>query len=808
MIFGRFTEKARKVLVLAQDEAKNLGHNYVGTEHLLLGLLDEGEGIAAKTLQDYQLDLDELRNKIKGLIGESETSVQAQKLNFTPRAKKVLNLSMEEARRLGHNYVGTEHLLLGLAKEGEGVAARVLKDSGIEINELRKKIIDKLGGGKKMGQSSMQTSDTPNLDEFSRDLTKLATEEKLDPVIGREKEIERVIQVLSRRKKNNPCLIGEPGVGKTAIAEGLAQLIVEDDVPEILADKRVLALDLSSLLAGSKYRGEFEKRLKAVVKEINESGNVILFIDEMHSLVGAGGAEGAIDAANILKPALARGELQCIGATTLDEYRKHIEKDAALERRFQKILVEEPSVEETRAVLEGLRDVYEAHHRVKITDEAIESAVNLSRRYITDRFLPDKAIDLMDEAGARVRLEENTIPPELKDLNKELERVNQEKEAAVEAQEFEKAAKLRDQQEKLEAKLEDLEREWKNERGRDEAVIKEEDIAAIVSNWTGVPVTKLTEDEADKLLRLEEKLHERVVGQDEAIESVSQAVRRARAGLKDPKRPIGSFIFLGPTGVGKTELARTLAEAMFDDEEAMVRIDMSEYMEKHAVSRLVGAPPGYIGHDEGGQLTEKVRRRPYSVVLLDEIEKAHPEVFNVLLQVLEDGQLTDAQGRTVDFKNTIIIMTSNVGANLIENQAGVGFKADEDSEDSYQRMKDKVTSELKKRFRPEFLNRLEEMIVFHALDLEHIKEIVDLMLVDVGDRLAEKNLEIEVTEAAKELLGEKGFDKEFGARPLQRTIRRLVENPLAEKILSGDFESGERIEVDVEDEELVFNKLC
>ncbi|MBM7624989.1 ATP-dependent Clp protease ATP-binding subunit [Sporohalobacter salinus] len=812
MIFGRFTERARKVLVLAQEEAKNLGHGYVGTEHLLLGLISEGEGIASKTLEDIGLKPEQLKEEVNKLIGDSKGPVKADKLSFTPRTKKVLNLAMEEARRLGQNYIGTEHLLLGLVKEGEGVAARVLKNSGVELNELRKNIMDELGTTKGTGKFNKQgrkvNTSTPTLDDFSRDLTALAEEEKLDPVIGRRQEIQRVIQVLSRRKKNNPCLIGEPGVGKTAIAEGLALMIANDDVPETLNNKRVLALDLSSLLAGSKYRGEFEKRLKGVMKEINEAGDVILFIDELHNLVGAGGAEGAIDAANILKPALARGELQCIGATTLDEYSKHIEKDAALERRFQSVLVEEPSIEETVAILEGLRDVYEAHHRVKITDEAIKAAAKLSHRYITDRFLPDKAIDLVDEAGSKMRLEDNTVPSEIKDLNKELESVEKEKEAAVKAQEFEKAAKLRDKEKELKEELEEVKTEWRNQKGRDESVITKEDVAEIVSDWSGVPVTKLTEDESEKLLRLEEELHERIVGQDEAIEAVSQAVRRARAGLKDPKRPIGSFIFLGPTGVGKTELAKTLAESMFDDEEAMIRIDMSEYMEKHAVSRLVGSPPGYVGHEEGGQLTEKVRRQPFSVILLDEIEKAHPEVFNILLQMLEDGQLTDAQGRTVDFKNTIIIMTSNVGANLIENQSGVGFMtSEENAESSYQRMKEKVTSELKKKFRPEFLNRLDETIVFHALELEHLKDIIDLMLEDVFERLNEKEITIEVTDEAKEVLAEKGFDKEFGARPLKRTIRRLIENPLSEKLIAGEFSAGDNIKVDIdENENLIFTE--
>ncbi|MGM0472316.1 MAG: ATP-dependent Clp protease ATP-binding subunit [Bacillota bacterium] len=806
MIFGRFTERAKQVLMLAQEEAKDLGHSYVGTEHLLLGLIAEGEGIASKTLEDLGLKSDEIKEEINNLIGDKGGTVsQADQLSFTPRTKKVLNLAMEEARKLGQNYIGTEHLLLGLVKEGEGVAARVLKNSGVELHELRKKVTDQLGSGEMSPAGGPKNSNTPTLDDFSRDLTALADEDKLDPVIGRKKEIQRVIQVLSRRKKNNPCLIGEPGVGKTAIAEGLARMIAEDEVPETLADKRVLALDLSSLVAGSKYRGEFEKRLKKVMQEINEAGDVILFIDELHTLVGAGGAEGAIDASNILKPALARGDLQCIGATTLDEYRQHIEKDAALERRFQSVLVEEPTVEDTISILEGLRDVYEAHHRVKITDEAIKEAAQLSHRYITDRFLPDKAIDLIDEAGSKIRLQDNTMPSEIKELNKELESIEQEKEAAVKAQEFEKAAQLRDKEKELEQELSETKNQWKNEMGRDESVITPEDVAEIVSDWSGVPVTRLTEDESEKLLRLEEELHERVVGQDEAIKAVSEAVRRARAGLKDPQRPIGSFIFLGPTGVGKTELAKTLAESMFDDEEAMIRVDMSEYMEKHAVSRLVGAPPGYVGHDEGGQLTEQVRRQPFSVILLDEIEKAHPEAFNMLLQVLEDGQLTDSQGRTVDFKNTIIIMTSNVGANLIENQSGVGFKtADEEQQSSYERMKEKVTSELKDQFRPEFLNRLDEIIVFHALEMEHIKEIIDLMLEEVAERLGEQEIEIEVNEAAKEIIADKGFDREFGARPLRRTIRRLIENPLSEKLIANEVSGGDKVIVEAEDEELTF----
>ncbi|MGB4177131.1 MAG: AAA family ATPase, partial [Halanaerobiales bacterium] len=654
-------------------------------------------------------------------------------VSLTPRSKKVLNLSMDEARRLGHNYIGTEHILLGLIREGEGIAVRILFDLGADLANVQKQIIEMLGGQKNVQQQTGEAgAETPNLDEYSRDLTEMAREEKLDPVIGRDKEIERVIQILSMRTKNNPVLIGEPGVGKTAIVEGLAQRIVKDSVPENLLNKRVVALDLSAIVAGSKYRGEFEKRLKAVMDEIMENGNIILFIDELHTLVGAGAAEGAIDASNILKPALARGELQTIGATTLDEYRKHIEKDAALERRFQSVLVEETTPEETVEILKGLRDSYEAHHKVAITDEAIEAAVHMSHRYITDRFLPDKAIDLVDEAASRVRLSTNTRPPELKELNERLENLQKEKEAAIKSQEFEKAAELRDKEKEVQKELEDLKNNWQQNKTRRESTVTAEDIAEIVSSWTGIPVTKLEETESAKLLRLEEELHKRVIGQEEAIKVVSQAVRRARAGLKDPKRPIGSFIFLGPTGVGKTELARTLAEALFDDEEAMVRIDMSEYMEKHSVSRMIGSPPGYVGYDEGGQLTEPVRRRPYSVVLFDEIEKAHPDVFNILLQILEDGQLTDSSGRKVDFKNTVVIMTSNVGANLIERETSLGFKVNDDEEAEYVDMKERVMAELRRTFRPEFLNRLDEIIVFHALNKDHIKEIVNLMLKDLS----------------------------------------------------------------------------
>lgn len=806
-MFGRFTEKARKVLSLAEQAALKLNHNYVGTEHMLLGLVKEGEGVAAKVLTNKGIDEEKVVEKVRSMIGQGKQEVSGS-IGLTPRCKKVLNLSMDEARRLGHNYIGTEHILLGLIREGEGVAVRILSEFEEDLDDIRKQIVKLVGGKGKVKQKGRgQDSDTPNLDQYSRDLTEMASEGQLDPVIGRDTEIERVIQVLSRRTKNNPVLIGEPGVGKTAIIEGLAQRINKENIPEILLNKRVVNLDLSSLVAGSKYRGEFEKRLKGVMNDIVENGEIILFIDELHTLVGAGAAEGAIDAANILKPALARGELQAIGATTLDEYRKHIEKDAALERRFQSILIEENTREESIDILKGLRDPYEAHHKVKITDEAIKAAVNLSHRYITDRFLPDKAIDVIDEAASRVRLSNNTRPPEFKELNKELEELQKEKEAAVKSQEFEKAADLRDKEKELQSELEDIKDNWQEKKGRNEIVVKEDDIAEIVSSWTGIPVTRLEKTEAEKLLNLEDKLHERVVGQDEAIKAVSEAVRRARAGLKDPKRPIGSFIFLGPTGVGKTELARTLAEAMFDDEEAMIRIDMSEYMEKHSVSRLVGSPPGYIGYDEGGQLTEPVRRRPYSVILFDEIEKAHPEVFNILLQILEDGNLTDTHGRRVDFKNTVVIMTSNVGANLIEQQSQLGFKApEENQEQEYENMKEKVMTELRRTFRPEFLNRLDETTVFHSLNKDHIKQIVDLMLNDVRERLDEKEISIEVSEAAKDKLVEEGFDAEFGARPLRRAIQRLIENPLSERILDKSIDDGDKIKIDEETGKLKFDK--
>ncbi|MGM0548886.1 MAG: ATP-dependent Clp protease ATP-binding subunit [Bacillota bacterium] len=803
-MFAKFTERARKVLSIAEQEALKLKHSYVGTEHILYGLVAEGQAIAARSLIDNGVKEEIVESKIIEMIGEGEDEVEGS-IGLTPRSKKVLNLAMDEARKMGHNYIGTEHLLLGLIREGEGVAVRILMDLDTDISNIKEEIIDLLGGKiNRRRKSKKINNNTKNLDEYSRDLTEMAKENKLDPVVGRDEEINRVIQVLSRRTKNNPVLIGEPGVGKTAIIEGLAQRIISESVPELLLNKRVVSLDLSSLVAGSKYRGEFEKRLKSVMNEIIENGNIILFIDEMHTLVGAGAAEGAIDAANILKPALARGELQAIGATTLDEYRKYIEKDAALERRFQSVLVEENSIEEAIDILKGLRDPYEAHHKVKITDQAIKDAVLLSNRYISDRFLPDKAIDLIDEAASKVRLSKSTRPPEFKQLRKKLEEVEKEKEAAIKNQEFEKAARMRDQEKEFSQELEELKNSWENEKGKADAVVISEDIAEIVSSWTGIPVTKLEEAETEKLLRLESELHERVIGQDEAINAVSEAVRRARAGLKAPKRPIGSFIFLGPTGVGKTELAKTLAETMFNDEEAMIRVDMSEYMEKHSVSRLVGSPPGYVGHDEGGQLTEPVRRRPYSVILFDEIEKAHPDVFNILLQILEDGVLTDSHGRKVDFKNTIVVMTSNVGADFIEKQSQLGFKAENDEKDNYENMKDNVMSKLRKTFKPEFLNRLDETIVFHALNQEHIKKIVDLMLDELKERLAEKEIELEMTEKAKEKLAEDGYDSEFGARPLRREIQRQIENTLAVKILDKEFENNKKVTIDVVENEFDF----
>lgn len=802
MMFGRFTERAQKVLALAQEEAIRLGHNNVGTEHILLGLVREGEGIAAKALFGIGLNAGKIQEEVEKLIGRGQETTQSP--HYTPRAKKVIELSMDEARKLGHSYVGTEHILLGLIREGEGVAARVLSNLGVSLNKARQQVLQLLGSHEANGhQSGSNThANTPTLDSLARDLTAIAREGSLDPVIGRSKEIERVIEVLSRRTKNNPVLIGEPGVGKTAIAEGLAQQIVNNEVPEILRDKRVMTLDMGTVVAGTKYRGEFEDRLKKVMDEIRQAGNIILFIDELHTLIGAGGAEGAIDASNILKPSLARGELQCIGATTLDEYRKYIEKDAALERRFQPIIVEEPTVEETIQILKGLRDRYEAHHRVSFTDEAIEAAVKLSDRYITDRFLPDKAIDLIDEAGSKVRLRSFATPPNLKELELKLEEIRKEKDAAVQSQEFEKAASLRDAEQRLREQLEETKRSWKEKQGKENNEVTVEDIATVVSNWTGIPVNKLAESETVKLLNLEKILHSRVIGQEEAVKAVAKAVRRARAGLKDPKRPIGSFIFLGPTGVGKTELARALADAMFGDEDAMIRIDMSEYMEKHSTSRLVGSPPGYVGYEEGGQLTEKVRRKPYSVVLLDEIEKAHPDVFNILLQVLEDGRLTDSKGRTVDFRNTIVIMTSNVGADSLKRNKYVGFNL-QDGEQDYKDMKGKVLEELKKAFRPEFLNRIDEIIVFHSLEKKHLKEIISLMTEEVSKRLKEQDIYLELTDAAKEKIVEEGHDLEYGARPLRRAIQKHIEDRLSEELLKGTVLKGQKVIIDVENGEFI-----
>jgi len=796
MMFGRFTERAQKVLALSQEEAIRLGHNNIGTEHILLGLIREGDGIAAKALKELGLEEKKIEEEVEELIGKGNQPMKS--IHYTPRAKKVVELSQDEARKLSHSYVGTEHILLGLIREGEGVAARVLHNLDVSLNKARQQVLQLLGSND--AQSSQQSRgqaanvNTPTLDSLARDLTVSAKEGKVDPVIGRDQEIERIIQILSRRTKNNPVLIGEPGVGKTAVVEGLAHQIVHNEVPETLREKRVMTLDMGTVVAGTKYRGEFEDRLKKVIDEIRNAGNVILFIDELHTLIGAGGAEGAIDASNILKPALSRGEIQCVGATTLDEYRKYIEKDAALERRFQPIQVDEPSTEETAQILRGLRDRYEAHHRVTITDEAIEAAAELSSRYITDRFLPDKAIDLIDEAGSRVRLKSYTIPPNLKELEANLEEVRKEKDSAVLGQEFEKAAAFRDKEQRLREELETTKNKWKEKQGQENLEVTEEDIATVVSTWTGIPVVKLTKDESDRLLNMEEVLHERIIGQEEAVNAVAKAIRRARAGLKDPKRPIGSFIFLGPTGVGKTELARALAEVMFADEDAMIRIDMSEYMEKHATSRLVGSPPGYVGYEEGGQLTERVRRKPYSVILLDEVEKAHPEVFNILLQVLEDGRLTDSKGRLVDFRNTVLIMTSNVGANELQNNRYVGFNLDDETQD-HKEMKSKVTEEMKKTFRPEFLNRIDETIVFHSLEKKHMKDIVRLMVEQVEERMQEQAITFSITERAIEKIAEEGFDPEYGARPLRRSIQRNVEDLLSEEYLKGNIKEGWNVKI-------------
>jgi ATP-dependent Clp protease ATP-binding subunit ClpC len=814
-MFERFTERARQVVVLAQEEARTLKHNYIGTEHILLGLLREEEGLAARVLESLEITVERVRAQVVRIVGSGEEVTSGQ-IPFTPRAKKVLELALREALSLGHNYIGTEHILLGLVRENEGVAARILLDFDADSEKIRNEVIRMLsgpggrqrsgsgGGGPAAGAGAGAPGEGKKssklLDQFGRNLTKLAADGKLDPVVGRETEIERIMQILSRRTKNNPVLVGEPGVGKTAVVEGLAQRITNADVPELLKGKQIYTLDLAALVAGSKYRGEFEERLKKVMKEITQRGDIILFIDELHNLVGAGAAEGAIDAASILKPALARGELQTIGATTLEEFRKYLERDSALERRFQKIVVDQPSKDETVQILKGLRDRYEQHHKVNITDEALAAAADLADRYISDRFLPDKAIDLIDEAASRMRIKSMTSPPVYRELEDQIEETRRAKEAAIEAQEFEKAANLRDQERRLTQKKRELAEQWEAGEATERPSIGEEEIADIVSMWTGIPVFKLTEAETAKLMRMEEELHKRVIGQHAAVEVISKAIRRSRAGLKDPKRPTGSFIFLGPSGVGKTELARTLAEFLFGDEDTMIRIDMSEYMEKHAVSRLVGSPPGYIGYDEGGQLTEAVRRKPYSVLLLDEIEKAHPDVFNILLQILEDGRLTDAQGRTVDFRHTIVIMTSNIGASEIAKNFQIGFSTIEDETGvSYDEMKSRIMGELKRVFRPEFINRIDDVIVFHKLAKDEIKQIVDLLLLRIRESMAERDLQLELSEDAKDLLVEKGWDPAMGARPLRRAIQRFIEDPLADFVLRAQVPEGSTVLVERDD---------
>jgi len=811
-MFERFTERARKVVVLAQEEARHFNHNYIGTEHLLLGLLREDEGVAARALGSLNVTLDEVREQVESIVGYGEEGTGGQ-APFTPRSKKVLELALREALQLGHNYIGTEHILLGLVRESEGVAARVLSNLGVDPDKVRREVVRMLGGGRSQrGRSGSgeaagggrgveaKRPKTRQLDQYGRNLTAFADESKLDPVIGRAQEIERIMQILVRRTKNNPVIIGEPGVGKTAIVEGLAQEIAEDRVPDILADKEVYTLDLGALVAGSKYRGEFEERLKKIMKEITDHGDVILFIDEIHNLVGAGAAEGAIDAASILKPALARGELQVIGATTIDEYRKYVEKDKALERRFQTIQVGEPTVEETELILKGLRDRYEQHHKIEITDEALKAASELGDRYISDRFLPDKAIDLVDEAASKMRIKTMASPPYYKEIDEELNEVRQQKEAAIDGQEFEKAARLRDNERKLAVQRRELEQNWR-EGGSDgghQASIGENEIAEIVSMWTGIPVKKMTEEETAKLLKMEDELHNRVVGQNEAIKAVSRSIRRTFAGIKDPNRPSGSFVFLGPTGVGKTELARTLAEYLFGDQDSMIRLDMSEYMERHTVSRLVGSPPGYVGYDEGGQLTEQVRRRPYSVVLFDEIEKAHPDVFNIMLQILEDGQLTDAQGRTVDFKNVVLIMTSNVGAQHINKTQSLGFGGGNEGI-SYKEMKGRVTSELRKIFRPELLNRIDETIVFHKLEREDMRHIIEIQVKRLRKQLEERGVTVEFTTEALDKLSEAGYDPAFGARPLRRVLQRMIEDPMSEMILKGEIPDGSKVVIEPND---------
>ena len=805
-MFNRFTERARKVIILAKEEARRFNHDYIGTEHILLGLIREGEGVAAAVLQKLDVSLENIRLEIEKLVQPGPTTQIIGDIPFTPRAKKALELAAEEARSLGHNYIGTEHLLLGLIREGEGIASQVLLNLGMDLNSVRNEVMGLLGSalpGMNQGQASAAKTKTPALDAFGRDLTALARENKLDPVINRVQEIERVIQILSRRTKNNPVLLGEAGVGKTAIVEGLAQLIISGNVPEVLRGKRLIVLDLALMVAGTKYRGQFEERIKAIMEEIKRSQDIIIFIDELHTLVGAGAAEGAIDASNIMKPALSRGEMQCIGATTMDEYRKYIEKDAALERRFQTIMVEPPTVEQTVAILKGLRDKYEAHHRVTFKDEALEAAAKLSDRYISGRFMPDKAIDLIDEAGSRARLNVLIVPEDIKKMEASVDSLRKEKEAYIKSQDFEKAASLRDQERLARQELEKLNKEWSQAKDKMRPEVTAEDIAKILAQWTGIPIFRLEEKESEKLLKIEEELHKRVVGQDEAITAIAHAARRSRAGIKDPKRPTGSFIFLGPTGVGKTLLARALAEFMFGDEDALLQLDMSEYMEKFNVSRLIGAPLGYVGYEEGGQLTERVRRRPYAVILLDEIEKAHPDVFNLLLQVFEEGRLTDSFGRKVDFKNTIIIMTSNVGAEMIRKTGALGFRAQKE-EGGYEDMKEKLLEAVKHSFKPEFLNRIDDIIVFKQLSKEDLSHIIDIEIGYVISRLKDQNISLEVTKEAKDLLIEKGFDPVFGARPLKRTIQRFLEDPLASEIISKKYKEGSVIKVTRKNEELIF----
>ena len=818
-MFERFTEKAIKVIMLAQEEARRLGHNFVGTEQVLLGLIGEGTGVAAKTLKSMGVTLKDARAEVEKIIGRGSGFV-AVEIPFTPRAKRVLELSWDEARQLGHNYIGTEHLLLGLIREGEGVAARVLENLGVDLNKIRSNVVKMLGESKPQtttsGSSSSSSSSssggktkTPSLDEFGRDLTLAAQEQRLDPVVGREKEIERVIQILARRTKNNPVLIGEPGVGKTAVAEGLAARIVNAEVPDILDGKKVIQLDMGLLVAGTKYRGEFEERLKKIMDEIRQAGNIILVIDEMHTLIGAGAAEGAIDAANILKPALSRGEIQVIGATTLDEYRKYVEKDSALERRFQPVMIEEPTIDESIEIIKGLKPKYEEHHKLLISDEAIVASVKLSSKYITDRFLPDKAIDVIDEASSKVRLKVSSLSPEGKELEKELRDLIKEKEDAIRNQEFEKASQLRDDEADLKDRIREMAQKYREEHEANKPTVTAENVAEVIATMTGIPVTKLTEGESERLLKLEETLHQRVIGQNDAVVAIAKAIRRARVGLKSPNRPIGSFIFCGPTGVGKTELAKALAEAVFGSEDNMIRVDMSEFMEKHSTAKLIGSPPGYVGYDDGGHLTELIRKKPYSVVLFDEIEKAHPDVFNIMLQILDDGRLTDAKGRHINFKNTIIIMTSNVGASMITNTSKLGFStSDDESKDKYEKLKETVTEEMKKAFRPEFLNRIDETIVFAHLTQEEIRQIVDLMLKDLFKRLEERELSVEVTDEVKDHLAKNGYSEAYGARPLRRLIQRKIEDNLAEEILSGKYAPGDTIRITLVDDKISFEKAA